>query len=424
MRELFTSGVRYNLVYGGSRSGKTFEIVGTIVERALLSPNSRHLIVRQEGTSAKRAIAKTTWIEVMRIRFPEVSYKWNELYGFFELLGNGSQIWVGGISDDKAMEKLLGLEYSTIYMNEASECKYAAYTLLRSRLAETSTTISGKSLSQRFYVDLNPTNRQHWTYRIWKDGIDPASELPISTDKYGFVVVNPKDNIENLSAEYLEDLEALPPAARKRFFDGEYASDKEDGLWRRALIKRTTNPPEFTRIVVAIDPSVTNNIGSDETGIIAAGVDAGGNGYILADDSGKMDATSWARRAIGLLDQYGADRIVAEVNNGGDLVEGTIRAVREGVSYKAVRASRGKYTRAEPIAALYERGKIFHVGEFDVLEDQMCSFTTDFNRKAQGYSPDRVDALVWALTELFPSMTKKTKVHKPVTIPKSYSAFR
>ena len=111
---------------------------------------------------------------------------------------------------------------------------------------------------------------------------------------------------------------------------------------------------------------------------------------------GRYQPVEWARLAIALYTKYKADRIVAEVNNGGEMVEATIRMLNANVSYSPVHATRGKVVRAEPIAALYEQGKIYHVGAFPALEDQMCAFTTDFDRKVAGYSPDRVDALVWA----------------------------
>lgn len=396
----FANGVLHH------NSGKTVELVGTVIERALLAPKSRHLIVRQEGTSAKRAIVKGTWPEVMEMRWPGLKYEWKEQYGYFRL-ENGSEVWVGGLNDEKALEKILGNEYATIYVNEGSEVRYSAFTLLRSRLAQTATTISGKSLSQRIYVDLNPTTRQHWTYRLWIDGVDPESQLPVDADQYGHVVVNPLDNAENLSQEYLDDLRSLPPRARKRFMDGQYVEDVEDALWRRSVIRRVAQPPPLKRIVVAIDPAVTNKPGSDETGIVAAGVDEHGNGYVLDDASGRFRPEDWARRAIAVYHTMQADRIVAEVNQGGDMVESTIRAVNRNVPYRGVRASRGKLIRAEPIAALYERGKVFHCGEFPELEDQMASFTTGFDAKAAGYSPDRVDALVWALTDLFPELSKR-----------------
>jgi predicted phage terminase large subunit-like protein len=406
--ELFCSGKRFNLVYGGSRSGKTFKILNVIVNRGLAAPGSRHLVVRQEGTAAKRAIVKDTFPKMMAICYPGVPYEWFEQYGFFRVQtsGGGFEIWVGGLNDDKALEKILGAEYATVFINEASEVRYNAFTLLRSRLAQSVPMIGGGQLSQRFYVDLNPTTRQHWTYRLWIDGVDPETQAAVDPDAYGHVVVNPMDNAANLSAEYLTDLRSLPDRARKRFLEGKYVEDVEDALWRRSMIKRVSTLPPLRRIVVAVDPAVTNEPGSDETGIVAVGADAAGNAYVLDDASGKYSPHEWARMALAVYDGTQADRIVAEVNQGGDMVEHTIRAMRSSVPFRGVRASRGKVTRAEPIAALYERGKVYHAGEFPELEDQMCSMTTGFNAKATGWSPDRVDALVWALSDLFPDVAK------------------
>lgn len=412
MRSLLTAGKRFCLVYGGSRSGKTFELTGSLVERALLAPGSRHLIVRHEGAAVRRAIIKGTWPELFKMRWPDVSYDWNEKYGYFTL-PNGSEIWASGLNDQKAMERVLGNEYSTIYGNEASEFTYSAFNLLRTRLAATATTIEGQPLPQRFYVDLNPTVEQHWTYQLWFEHLDPVEQTAIAADQHGAVVVNPEDNAENLSAEYLADLRSLPPAQRKRFYEGKYGSDDVDALWRRAVIRRADEAPDLARIVVAIDPAVTSEPGSDETGIVVVGLDGGGNAYVLDDISGKMRPEQWARQAVAAFDLWEADMIVAETNQGGDMVGNTVRAIRPGLPFRDVRATRGKWTRAEHIAALYERGKIFHVGEFPALENQMCSFKPDMDRKKAGYSPDRVDALVWGMTDLFPAMTGRATRKMP-----------
>jgi phage terminase large subunit-like protein len=158
--------------------------------------------------------------------------------------------------------------------------------------------------------------------------------------------------------------------------------------------------PELRRIVVAIDPAVTSGDEADETGIIVAGVDANKHGYVLADLSGRYAPSEWAEKAIKAYRDWKADRIIGETNNGGEMIENTLRMVDPNASFKAVHASRGKITRAEPISALYEQHRVHHVGFLATLEDQMCDFTSDFDRSRSGYSPDRVDALVWALTEL------------------------
>ena len=178
----------------------------------------------------------------------------------------------------------------------------------------------------------------------------------------------------------------------------EVLDDNPGALWRLADIEalRVQRLPLLRRIVVAIDPAVTSNEDSDETGIVVAGVDENDHGYVLDDLSGRFSPDAWARCAINAYHSQRADRIVAEVNNGGDLVETTIRTIDRNVPYRAVHASRGKRVRAEPIAALYEQKRVHHVGMFAALEDQMCQWDASAGAK----SPDRLDALVWALTEL------------------------
>ena len=422
LKETVTSKARFNLVYGGSRSGKTSLFVAAVTDRALAAPGSRHLIVRKEGSAAKRAIAKDTFPTVWKMKYPDVpTPQWHEQYGYFQVFD--SQVWIGGLSDAKAMERILGNEYATIYENEASEITYEAHLLLRSRLAQVCTKSNGKELQQKLYADLNPTTRMHWTYRLWREGIDPQDETEIDRAQYAYSVINPTDNAENLSGDFLADLAALPARQRKRFLDGEYVSDDENALWERSFIKRSILKPsgdwpvEMQRIVVAIDPAVSNHSGSDETGIIAVGLGVDGLGYVLADESGKYRPEEWARRSISLYHSLDADRIVGEVNQGGDMIEAVLRAQAPDIPYRGVRATKGKVTRAEPVAALYERGKILHIGEFTALEDQMMSVTTGFDPRTVGWSPDRVDALVWAIADVFPTLTQKHKHTGPLPTP-------
>ena len=181
--------------------------------------------------------------------------------------------------------------------------------------------------------------------------------------------------------------------------------DIEGALWSYSFLERSRiqkdSLPELERIVVAIDPAVTASEDSDETGIIVAGKGFDNRYYIVDDCSVRMSPDGWGRLAIDMFYKYQADRIVAEVNNGGDLVEGLLRNIDNTVPYTPVRASRGKLVRAEPIAALYEQGKVSHVGMFKELEDQLCSYSPTSKK-----SPDRLDALVWALTELSQSTGK------------------
>ena len=173
----------------------------------------------------------------------------------------------------------------------------------------------------------------------------------------------------------------------------------EGALWTNELIDeariRSDEEKDLSQIIVAIDPAVTSNANSDETGIIVVGKDFNNEYYVLEDLSGRHSADKWGRIAVNAFYDWNADRIVAEVNNGGDLVERLIRNIDTNVSYRSVRATRGKILRAEPIAALYEQNRVHHLGVFSELESQMCSYTGETNT-----SPDRLDALVWGLTEL------------------------
>jgi predicted phage terminase large subunit-like protein len=210
------------------------------------------------------------------------------------------------------------------------------------------------------------------------------------------------DNEKNLARAFLAQIVRRYEGTRlgRQELDGELLDDMPGALWTHGIIDaaRIAAAPELQRIVVAIDPAVSSREGADETGIVVAGRDASGRGYVLADASGHYAPAEWAKVAISAYRAHRADRIVAEVNNGGEMVEATLRVVDPGVPYAAVRAARGKVARAEPVAALYEQGRVHHLGALPQLEDQMCAFTADGD--SAGYSPDRVDALVWALTEL------------------------
>lgn len=176
----------------------------------------------------------------------------------------------------------------------------------------------------------------------------------------------------------------------------EILEDNPYALWQRDQIDatRVEGAPDMVRVVVGLDPAVTADEDSAETGIVVAGIGDDGDFYVLSDRSLRASPNGWARAAVRAYTVHKADRILGEVNNGGDMIEATLRAVDENVSYKEVRATRGKQLRAEPIAALYEQGRVHHVGFFPELEDQLVEWVPGET------SPDRLDALVWALTEL------------------------
>ncbi|MDR2464115.1 MAG: terminase family protein [Holosporales bacterium] len=213
------------------------------------------------------------------------------------------------------------------------------------------------------------------------------------------------DNEKNLSPSFIDYIkkrygESL--LGRQELY-ADILYENENALWNRSMIKYRTND-DLVRIVIAIDPAVTYNTSSDETGIIVIAKNNYGIAFVLDDASGKYHPNVWGKRIVEKFHYYKADRVVAEVNQGGDLVGEILRSFDATIPYTAVRATRGKFTRAEPIAALYEQERIFHICAFPELEDQMCNFVPGQQQK----SPDRMDALVWGATELFKSEIEPT----------------
>ena len=210
------------------------------------------------------------------------------------------------------------------------------------------------------------------------------------------------DNKDNLAASFLTSIVGKYEGTRlgRQELHAELLEQADGALWSRKAIEdariAVEDQPQLLRIVVAIDPAVTTGEHADETGIVVAGIGTDGLAYVVRDASGRFSPNEWATRAVNLYRLFDADRIVAETNNGGEMIELTLRTVLPTVSFKAVSAAKGKQARAEPVAALYEQGKVRHVGGFAALEDQMCNWEPGSGAS----SPDRVDALVWALTEL------------------------
>ncbi len=211
------------------------------------------------------------------------------------------------------------------------------------------------------------------------------------------------DNEANLSASALAEMRRRYDGTRigRQELLGELLDDVEGALWHRGLIEpyrvASIDRSELARVVVAVDPAVTSGSRSDETGIIVAGLDRQGQGYVLDDLTCRLPPDGWARRVAHAYDKWGAGRVVAETNQGGQLVETVLRTVDASLPLTLVHASHGKAIRAEPVAAVYEQGKVHHVGAFPELEDQMCTWIP-----GQSASPDRLDALVWAFSELRP----------------------
>lgn len=401
---LLGSAATHILLRGGSRSGKTFLLLRAMAIRAMKAPGTRHGVFRHRFNALKHTIIGDTFPKVMRLCFPDVPYVLNRT-DWFVTLPNGSEILFHGLDSSDRTEKILGLEFATVYMNEASQISYAARNMLLTRLAQKS------PLALKEYIDANPPTTSHWLYSLFEKKIEPKSGEPLKyPESYQTMQINPDANRENLSPEYLAQLEALPEKERQRFLFGNYQTAIDGALWSLDRImrdepvgdeNRVAVIAQMRRIVVAVDPSGCSgpeDTRSDEIGISVCGVDADRNGHVLADLTLRAGPAGWAKTAIDALDLWRADRIIAERNYGGAMVESTIKAARATAPVKLVTASRGKYVRAEPIAALYEQGRVKHHGRFPDLEDQMCQFSAAGFQGSK--SPDRADAMVWALTEL------------------------
>ena len=207
------------------------------------------------------------------------------------------------------------------------------------------------------------------------------------------------ENAANLAPETLRKLRDQYEGTRRgrQELEGELLEDVDGALWTIDMIERchSEGPLGYSRIVVAVDPATTAGEDSDETGIIVVGKGRDGHGYVIADRSCKKSPDGWAQEVVKAYDEFQADRVVAEKNQGGDMVELTLRSVNQSIPYKGIVAKIGKKLRAEPVAALYEQDRIHHIGVFGKLEDQLCTWTQDSNK-----SPDRMDALVHGIAEL------------------------
>ena len=406
------------MLYGGSRSTKTFTILRAIAARAIKAKGSRHAVLRHRFNHVKASVVYDTFPKMMALCYPSVNYNIDKSDWYAEF-PNGSQIWFGGLDEKDRTEKILGNEYASIFLNEVSQIAYSSYLMAKTRLAQSvieQTSGDERPMKLRIYLDENPPSKAHWTYKIFIEGKDPDTNRPIlQPDDYKVLQMNPGDNAENLPADYLAMLQAMPERMQKRFLLGLFADTDENALWRDEIIDRwrVTEVPEYQRIVIAVDPSGsgdTDNEGNDAIGIVIAALGTDGQAYVLEDLTLKAGPATWGNVVATAFDRHGADLVVGEVNYGGAMVQHVVRTAKPGMPYKAVTASRGKVVRAEPISALYEQGKVHHVGYFPDLESELCAFSTT-GYKGQK-SPNRADALVWALSELFPGLTRKEKAEK------------
>lgn len=424
------------MLFGGGRSGKTFLVIRNIILRALKAPGARQLIVRSRFNHLKASIMRDTFPTVMRKCYPALvkgeGWEINMSEGFAKIkagvddhgLPIYSEIWFLGLDDTDRMEKVLGMEFATIYVNEASQIAWSGVQILLTRLAQrVMQIINGvpEPLKLRFLFDCNPPSKMHWTFKVFKQKLDPETKKPLPrSENYDSFQMNPSHNAENLSPEYLDSLQGLSDRMKRRFERGEFADATPNALfdeaeidkWRVSAGESDDQLPNMVRIVVSVDPSGASddaqNADNDEIGIAVVGLGTDGNAYVLEDLTVKGGPTVWGGVAVQAYMRHEADVIVGETNFGGGMVKFVVQAaaakLNARINFKMVTASRNKVQRAEPFSVMYTNGKVRHVGLFPMLEDELCAFSTS------GYtgprSPNRADALIWALAELFPALVK------------------
>jgi phage terminase large subunit-like protein len=375
---------RYFLVSGGRGSGKSYSVTYSLLR---LTYREGHIILFTRWTLVSAHISI----------IPEFIDK-IESYGLsddFEInqteitnKRTGSKILFRGIktSQGTATANLKSIAGVTTWVLDEAEELVDEDVFDRIDLS-----IRAKDLPNKVILVMNPSFKSHWIYKRW---IEKAKQ------ECTYIHTTYLDNINNLSSSFVDQAERVRIENYPRFehlFLGKWLDDAEGLLWNRPMIDKAyiDKAPELIRIVIAIDPAISSTAESDETGITVQGLDANGNGYLLEDLSGKYTPNEWSSIAVNAVNRWNADCIVAEKNQGGDMVEAVLRANGAKHRVKLVTATKGKYVRAEPIYSLYEQGKVFHVGKFPILESQMVSFEPE-----KGKSPDRVDALVWGFTDL------------------------
>lgn len=390
----FLEPKRYKAAFGGRGSGKSHHFAEDVIETAVRRSGLRVVCVRE--------VQKTLKESAKRLLEDKITH-----HGLWPLFGGkprndhittpgGGVILFQGMQDHTA-ESIKSLEgFDVAWVEEAQTLSARSLEFLRPTI---------RKPGSELWFSWNPRNPSDPVDLFFR-GTQPPENAVVRKVNYSDNPFFPAE----LEEERLHDQRTN----RDRYAHiwlGEYEPTAIGAIWNRQTIhahRRTREDmPELGRIVVAIDPAVSSETGSDEHGIVAAGIGKDGRGYVLEDSTTRGTPRKWADRAIATFDMLGADAIVVERNQGGDMVKHTLQTVRPGLPVIDVVATRGKHVRAEPIAALYEMGRVSHVGTFPELEDQMCQMT------ASGYegagSPDRCDALVWALTQLMPSIVRKER---------------
>ena len=389
-RPLFEPDLRYLGAYGGRGSGKSHHFAERIVDEMISDPKIRAVCIREVQKSLKESAYR---LILDKIEALGVAGRFRVLHDRIETPEGGVVIFMG--MQDHTAESIKSLEgFRIAWVEEAQTLSAKSLELLRPTI---------RSPGSKMYFSWNPRNRM--------DAVDSFLRGDDVPDNAAVVQVNHDSNPwfpKELEAERSLD-KRMRPDRYSHIWEGDYEPQAVGAIWNMRDInegRETEMPNDIGRILIAVDPAVSSHERSDSHGVVAVASTESGHGYVLEDGSTRGTPERWARRAIAMHDRYEADGIVIEKNQGGDMCRHVLNSVRPGINIIEVHATRGKHVRAEPISALYALGRIHHVGIFPELESEMCQMT------AAGYegdgSPDRVDAMVWGFTEMFPKLVNRS----------------
>jgi len=400
-KPLWSESYRYAIISGGRGSAKSFT-VQTFLRDLTYQENHKIALTRYTMASAEKSVIPE-FTEKLTIENVESHF---QLTGkTYENLKSNSELYFMGLKTSSgvqtaSLKSIHGL--STWYMEEAEELIDDGTDETECTFDKIDNSIRTKGVELRTILTWNPSDEDSFIYkRFFKErGLDITFNGLVDDTLYIYTTYH--DNLANLHQSFIDKAERIKdvnPSRYDHIYMGIPIKENPFALWKRDTMispYRVLSPPDLRRIVIGVDPSVSSTGRQDECGIIAGGIGYDNNVYILRDISAILSPVEWARVAVGAYKDLRADCVVAEINQGGDLVELNLRSVDPNVPVEKVRATRGKILRAEPVAALYEQGRVHHVGNFKELEQEMISYTGD---KGQS-SPNRLDALVWLIFEL------------------------
>jgi len=388
-KPLWSKQGRYKAAWGGRGSAKSWNFAAMMIVRAATSKGFRAVCVREVQKSLKESAHRLLADTIERLNFGSI----------FEIQSSQIKTPGGGVisfvgMQDHTADTIKSYEnYSVAWCEEAQTLSSRSIELLRPTI---------RAPGSELWFSWNPRNSTDAIEKLLRGSDIPENAIIVKS--------NYSDNKffpAELEAERLHDLKNSPDRY-SHVWNGDFEPQAIGAIWTRQIIndnRRDEYPDDIERILVAVDPAVSDTERSDEHGIVVVGIDAGGHGYVLEDASLHGSPHQWALRAVAMYDKWEADGVVIEKNQGGDMCRHTLQTVRKGLPIIEVHATRGKHVRAEPISALYSVNRISHVGMFPELEDQLCLFTSSGWEGGSDKSPDRAEALIWACSELFPAMT-------------------